>query len=691
MSSITDAIAAATAHAEKSKTVSPEATPTAVNNPAAAIAAATAATQPKEVGVLDTVQGFAADRKEDIEALSRGVQKGVTFGFDDEMLAAQSLAADMLMELMPDKVQKLSKDYLGFDAVEVPDDATLKERYLLNLKAVDDEYAQLSTDNPIMSLGGEMAGAVASAAATGGATGLTSLAARSGKLVKTGLAAVGGALQGGLFAFDDDASVGAGAALGGILGGAMYPATTLVGKIAKGVRNKYGKIDSKAMDYIADKLSIAFKVEKDKIPYHKIQAQLDELGEDAMPADIHGVLMDAAEDITASKNLNSTTFGFTQKLADRGRNAPQQLLKETDELLGTAAPRTRVEIKADFSKDRDLIGKQRVLAIQASDVSIPTNTAGKAITNHFTPKGQGSTANKAVAKALQSKLTASAKGEAQMNVQDLLDFRVEIDDILDGTTKVKKLSTLKTRTRRKLEEFRGELNKTIHADEAVAKADEAFATSYTMDKAIDLGVGVMKGSTKSQHIADFMATANQVQTQGFMVGAKRAIVDAIEADPQVVLKKLAKGGDFYKKLERVMGAETLDDLISASQKSLYFQKTADASERAISKAARERSASSHAKNLVDAGILAARAAPIPQTLKPSNVAAAGAARNLAQTQGVDLSRGTAENVMEMMGAQGGDASAVLRQLMQHSQSKASGLPPLIGGAIGGVAGGTQGE
>lgn len=439
--------------------------------------------------------------------LARSASQGITFGFGDEIAAAGDAA-----------VSKITGDNRSFS--DLYDENLGRERDLL------EEFRET---NPVSAAGGEIAGAIGGAVATGPAAAANRLmAGGASTLGRMGRGALAGGAYGGAYGFGageggageraENAAEGAG--IGAVVGAAAVPAVDLVSsgvrRAAQALLDRYGRTEA-GQRKVIDAIAKAHGGDTRK-GLAAVKAALEK-GDDLSIADVGGVNVQRQADAVANVAGESSQIAddfISRRLAGRG----DRLRAAADNL----APSANITAKAD------------ALTAQATNASRPlyekaVNPSQLIPDEQFSALAADPYLKTVLDKVQKDKLMGMA--DLPRNSMPVIDAaKKQIDDMISVAKRAGENNKVRLLTGKK------DMLVTV-ADDAFpeyAAAREAYGTPTKMRNAMEAGQKFLRNeATLTQK--ELRALSDDEQAM-FRLGARKAIDDMIASDTQAAVTRL---------------------------------------------------------------------------------------------------------------------------------------------------------
>jgi hypothetical protein len=404
---------------------------------------------------------------------------------------------------------------------------------------------------------------------------------------------------------------------------------------------------------------LARALKDDKIPVAEIGARLEELGPDAVLADLGPRLTKQAQAIATMPGPGQRTVLDTLRARAFERN--ERLAGDVDNTLGPAPVPSAVQSSIRQGKDalspyykRAMEGAGRVdtspIALDLD--SLVVNKRGEA---------------QAVAKKLRGMLNVVGTEELDPSPQTLFEVRNAIDGMFETVTDTKALGVL-TETRRKVDDLLAQ------AAPGIKEIDSMFSELARQATALDEGGMTLATGKEARHPSDVVEQMLSGAVPPGPVGigpsavpfrlsqGARAEIDRLigtKANDLQALKQAVGGeGDWNReKLSAIFGPEKADNLLSIIARELRYKVLEDdalaGSRTQVLKAAQEEVAGKEPKEGILRSVL---------NLKAGDAASAGADKTLGW-----ISRANRERVnAALAGALMGTDAGVLEQQLARS-------------------------
>lgn len=353
----------------------------------------------------------------------------------------------------------------------------------------------------------------------------------------------------------------------------------------------------------------------DRVPVNEIGARLQEIGPDAVMADLGPRLQKQAQAIATMPGQGQKTVIDALRMRAAGRDS--RIMGDVDSTLGPATTPTKFAAgvkegqsalspfyEKAFAEGRAVDSSPIALTLE----SLAVNTRGEA---------------QDIAKKLRGMLNVAGTDQLDPAPQTLFEVRKAIDGMFD-TVHDGNARRILGATRKQVDEMLGE------AVPGIKAIDEAFAQLAKRKEAFDTGQTVLdsgRTALRPPEVQSMVEAATPDVLNGLSQGA-RAEIDRIigtTANDLTALKRALGGeGDWNRaRLASVFGQEKADKLLKVVERELRYKALEDdalaGSRTQVLRAAQEEIAGKEPKQGVIQSLL---------NLKPGDAAAAGADKGL---------------------------------------------------------------
>ena len=463
-----------------------------------------------------------------VEGAGRAAFQGATLGAGDEIVAAGAAALDPIFK---------------------GSGGTFGERYQKYKGEESGRVDRFRETNPVTATVAEIGGSIPTMIAGG-----TALNGTKGLVG----AMRGGATAGGIYGFNADEGNVAdrvdgtlkGVALGAATGAALHGA----GKAVQAVRNpnkgtKAGKMLTKALS-------------RDEIPLDEVGKRLDDLGPNAMVADLGPNLGQQAEGIASLPGKGQTIL----RQAIKDRSAPEavteRITQDLTKNLGRSSPA--------YAVAEELAAKQAQAAKPLYDAvrNVPVKLDGSLLFVTKTPMGQ-----KAFNKAMQAAANDGVPTNQGMTA-GIVDYaKRSLDDIANAAARAG--NNNEARQARKLAGMlTKEMDKRVPAYKT---ARESFASFEQVKEALDDGVNLFKNKMHPDEMRKKLAKMGPGEKEAFVQGVQSSVADIMGTarNDALQIRNLLDKGYNRERLALAIGKDQADDLIRAIDREFIFKGTAN--------------------------------------------------------------------------------------------------------------------